>query len=367
LNIIQRYEINIKITKHFLKVFIVMSNTLWQWQAGFGNASYLRTNKLGFGMNTVNYGPTFNNNPPPSTFTNSITPVPGKFVFTDWQSSGYPIIYAPKDATELVSISNFLLAKYSSLPCTNQNDCIEFLWSNENIAITNRQYENIYTTGLTYNYDFGWVPCYPRQGTLVASAGYANTGSIGNGTLTNGPTYDETAQLGGFLQFDGTNDYVNLPSQDIFTNNSFTIELWMFPRDNSSNYVIFSAYGPGPNYNNRAIHVRLYTTGVIRFAFYNDDLDSSSGAYSYLAWQQLTLTYNASTDTSTIYVNGTSVATGSQGPFIETSAITVRLGNWFSQEYYYGNVGSCRVWSGVALTSTQITANYNAQKARYGL
>ena len=345
-----------------------MSNTLWQYQGGFGNASYLRTNKLGFGMNTVNYGPTFNNpSPPPSGFTNSITPVSGRFVFTDWQSSGYPIIYAPKDATEAISISNFLLTKYSALPCTTLGDCIEFLWGNENIAITNRQYENIYTTGLTYNYDFGWVPSYPMQGTLAASFGYANGGSIGNGTLTNGVAWDETIQKGGYAMFDGSNDYVALPSQDIFTNNSFTIELWMYPRNNSNNYVIFSAYGPGPNYNNRAIHVRLSTTGVIRFAFYNDDLDSSSGSFSYDVWQQLTLTYNYTTDTSTIYVNGTSKGSGSQGPFIEIAPITVRLGNWFSQEYYYGWIGSCRVYSGVALDSTQITANYNAQKARYGL
>ena len=343
-----------------------MSNTLWQYQGGFGNASYLRTNKLGFGMNTVNYGPTFNGNPPPSTFTNSITPVSGRFVFTDWQSSGYPIIYAPKDATEAISISNFLLTKYSALPCTTLGDCIEFLWGNENIAITNRQYENIYTTGLTYNYDFGWVPSYPMQGTLAASFGYANTGSIGNGTLTNGVTYDETAQRGGFAQFDGTNDYVALPSQDIFTNNSFTIELWMFPRNNSSNQVIFSVYKQTAN--NKAIHIRLFTSGAVRFGFYGDDLDSSAGAYSYLTWQQLTLTYNYTTDTSTIYINGTSVASGSAGPFTGVAPVTVELGAWTANsEYYYGNVGSCRVWSGVALNSTQITANYNAQKARYGL
>ena len=140
----------------------------------------------------------------------------------------------------------------------------------------------------------------------------------------------------------------------------------MFPRDNSSNQVIFSVYKQLAT--NQALHIRLFTNGSIRFGFLNDDLNSSTGAYSYLTWQQLTLTYNASTDTSTIYINGSSVASGSAGPFTGVAPVTVQLGAWTANsEYYYGNVGSCRVWSGVVLDSTQITANYNAQKARYGL
>jgi len=80
--------------------------------------------------------------------------------------------------------------------------------------LLNKDYESIVTDGLVLNFDAGFLPSYPGTG----SSWYDLGPSQSNGTLQNGPTFDS----GGWINFDGSNDYVSISSKSLV--GSFT---WM--------------------------------------------------------------------------------------------------------------------------------------------
>ena len=286
-------------------------------------------------------------------YWNGISPSVGGYTIYLNKGSNGPSIYAPVNDSELISYTNLIAgASYTTV-----DECFLYYSTQTDKMVFNADYPAISTNGLSLNLDAGFRPSYPATGSTWYDLCYGGT----SGTLINDPSFNSDS--GGSIVFDGSNDYVSLPSQTLFTNSSFTIALWIYPQLSVAG-VVFSAYGPGPGYNNSAIHIRLATNGTITFAFYNDDLNSSSGAFVNDSWQYLVCTYNFATDTSTIYVNGVSKATGNQGPFIETRTLTVRIGNWFAQEYYRGRVSSLNLYNR-ALTETEILQNYNAQLSRY--
>jgi hypothetical protein len=142
----------------------------------------------------------------------------------------------------------------------------------------------------------------------------------------------------------------------------------MYPTINGEgfNQMIFSSIGPGPNFNSKGVLIRLKDDTGILFAFYNDDLSTATGAYVYDVWQYVVCTYNYTTDTSTIYVNGVSKATGNNGPCTETGTMTTRIAQWFNQEYYFGRVSLCSLYNR-SLSQTEITQNFNATRGRFGI
>ena len=60
----------------------------------------------------------------------------------------------------------------------------------------------------------------------AGTTAYDASGNSNNGTLTNGPVWSTDAALGGAIQFDGTNDKVQLNPFD-GPLNSFTVSLWV--------------------------------------------------------------------------------------------------------------------------------------------
>ena len=308
----------------------------------------LKRGNFWIGTGDVAKGPTQQ-----TDYWNGISPSIGGYTIYLNKSSNGPSIYTAVNNSELIFYTNLI----AGTSYTTADECFLYYSTQTDKMVFNADYPAISTSGLALNLDAGFRPSYPATGASWYDLCSGGT----SGTLINDPSFN--ADSGGSIVFDGSNDYVSLPSQTLFTNSSFTIALWMYPQV-SSDGIIFSAYGPGPGLNNRAIHIRLTSTGVITFAFYNDDLTSSAGAFVNNEWQYLVCTYNFATDTSTIYVNGVSKATGNQGPFIETQTLTVRIGNWFAQEYYRGRVSSLNLYNR-SLSQTEILQNYNAQLSRY--
>ena len=81
---------------------------------------------------------------------------------------------------------------------------------------------DIIEDGLVLCLDAASKRSYPGTGTVWTDL----TGS-NNGTLTNGPTFD--AGNGGSIVFDGTDDYIQLPTSIQIYNTSYTIEAWINP------------------------------------------------------------------------------------------------------------------------------------------
>jgi hypothetical protein len=80
---------------------------------------------------------------------------------------------------------------------------------------------NIVRSGLALALDAADKNSYRGTGTTWKDL----SGNAYNGTLTNGPTFSNIN--GGTIVFDGTNDYVSIPSNSNFNNgNNITVEAW---------------------------------------------------------------------------------------------------------------------------------------------
>jgi len=316
----------------------------------------LRKGTVALGVTTSSVaGPTSN-----TGWYTGINPASGKYIIYKTAVSGDPDIFTPQTNQELFNL--VLMQGGSASNITSVSASLDWIATQSNLLAANLEYPNIITSGLSIHLDAGFAGSYPT----TASTWYDVSGNNNSGSLVNNPIYNAAAS--GSLIFDGTNTYANLPSQTaIFSNSSFTISLWVYPgsigvEDNSG--MVFSSIGPGPNYNNKAVLIRLEYISTIRFAFYNDDLTTTGWVPN--TWQNIVCTYNYTTDTSSIYLNGVLKTTGANGPCTETGTMTTKIANWFDQEYYLGNISLCSVYNR-SLSQTEITQNYNAVKGRFGL
>lgn len=222
--------------------------------------------------------------------------------------------------------------------------------------------KQIVSDGLVLALDAGNHRSYPGSGTAWTDL----SGNGNDGTLINGPTFDSAN--GGMFTLDASDEKITGPSSTtIFTNNSFTIEGWVNPNTTpKSEQVWFAAVGPVGG-TNKDIHLRIFSSGQLRFGFFADDLDSAGGVVSFGEWNHLVYTYDYDSDNSKIYHNGTEVASGTQGGFNDTSAF-VNIGYWqtSSGQTLEGSVSTAKVYNR-ALTAEEVLQNYNVLKSRFGL
>ena len=220
--------------------------------------------------------------------------------------------------------------------------------------------EEIVTDGLVLNLDAGDYASYPRSGTTW----YDLSGGGNNGTLTNGPTYDSANK--GSIVFDGANDYITIPQETgEFSNSSMTVEFWIKPHtiavggnvitmdrttfDGNTGIEIFFLGG-----QNGIISVR--GSGATRI--------DSTGTATLNEWNFVSVVYSGTT--AYIYINGVFDSSGSVQS-VNTTNYDFHIGIFPTLGYYYdGNIATFSIYNR-ALSSTEITQNFNALRGRYGI
>lgn len=198
----------------------------------------------------------------------------------------------------------------------------------------------------------------------------------GNTGVLVGATHDAAND---YFIFDGVNDYLKTPNIYSAMGNpdSFSAGVWVYPTLGgnvmsvaSTDTVPFSSY----HYSSMAI---LNSGGAKPyFGVWNGSgITSVSGtANSFNNWYHMVITYDAATTTLTGYVNGASI--GSQSVTYDSphddgettqylvfgATDTTNMGNG---NYFPGRMNEINIYSD-ALTATEVLANYNASKSRYG-
>ena len=182
-----------------------------------------------------------------------------------------------------------------------------------------------------------------------------------DGTLTNGATFNSAG--GGSVYFDATNDYVTAASssQFAFGTGDFTLECWIYPQSFST-YTHMIAL---PHQDTFALKANV-SDGAIYF------YSSAWTSYGYTSgwtlaintWQQVIFKRESSTGYA--YLNGDSK--GSRGSF--TNNFTAQVLN-IHNGYSGGEMAECkmaiiRIYNR-ALTSDEITNNFNNGRQRFGL
>lgn len=114
----------------------------------------------------------------------------------------------------------------------------------------------IITNGLVLNLDAGNPASYSGSGTTWTDL----SGNGNNGTLVNSPTYNANNQ--GYLSFNGSNTYVDLPASSSSFNvgsGDFTIETWVYPETADQYGHLFTLNGDGNNYAAVRLAMMKYT------------------------------------------------------------------------------------------------------------
>jgi hypothetical protein len=233
--------------------------------------------------------------------------------------------------------------------------------------------ENIVTSGLSLYLDAGYRPSYPSSGTT-----WNNMSGLsgGTGTLINGPTY--SSSNGGYITFDGSDDYANLGDFS-YNRTYFSVFIWLnFPTYHAgwdggtiNKWYVGGSNGTGnewsigPNNVNGPCPFGVtvqYGPGGSSTISVDDNVN-----YATNTWYYLGFTWNSGT--LKLYVNG--VERGSATTANTTAQTTTQplaIATFYNFTQYMTNlkVGVAKIYNRT-ISGTEITQNFNAQKSRYGL
>jgi hypothetical protein len=226
--------------------------------------------------------------------------------------------------------------------------------------VANIDYPNIVTSGMVLNLDAGYVPSYPRTGTTWSDL----SGNNNNGTLVNGPTFNSND--GGYISFDGTNDYVASFGTAIVPGGatSYTVSVWVYRnRNNVGSEEVLSQWTNATSSN---AFFFGFNNSNVRFSD-NWNNVSVTGAGTTGVWMNL-IGVNLGGSNAYIYLNGSLSATkGSALTYTGTGPFLIgRQGEFVGGEYFGGRISSVMVYNR-ALSAQEVLQNYNVLKTRFGL
>lgn len=179
-----------------------------------------------------------------------------------------------------------------------------------------------------------WWQFNQTSGDAIDSSG--NGYSLSNSNVTYG-----TGRIGNAAYFNGTDAYFSGTGPDL-ANSSFSVSTWIYA-NNLDRDQVWLNIGLNSNHD-EAMHLRLTTTGALRFGFYDDDLDTPDNTVSTGAWYQVIYMFDASNQARSIYVNGTEVASDiAAGNFIGTNDLT--LGSWQGAELWNGRIDDVQIYN----------------------
>ncbi len=294
---------------------------------------------------------------------NGPNPVAGKYQIFETAISGDPEVYSPQDDAELIKFARWKGA--TGADTGSAAAVLAWIGTQTNLMAANFEYESIVTNGLIVNLDAGFVGSYPT----TASTWYDISGNNNNGILTNGPTYNN-----GSIVFDGVDDYAYFTSPNSLLMPTFTVCSVITPITVNNNGTVVLT--------NESARLNL---GI--------SYGGANGAYFFVTGNNgqgingTQASYNFSFGTNTKYfvtwivdipgknfqfwVNGTQIwssnadlGTNFNNPNVNSFVLASRYGGGASQV----NIGiSTFQFYNKALSSTEITQNYNALKGRFGL
>ena len=210
------------------------------------------------------------------------------------------------------------------------------------------------TTNLVLHLDATNSSSYSGSGTTWTDL----SGNNYDGTLVNGVSYSSSD--GGYLDFDGTNDYVSFSSytQPAHTSStSFTWFIWVYPSESGTDNVIMG---------NRDVSGSNKWTKITpkRFEWvYPDHLDGTGTTVTANQWQNICITKNGSS--FTYYKNGSSIDTVTSSTSKDSNPF------YLGGDPVYNEHTNCRISIvavyDAALSASDVLQNYNVTKHLYGL
>ena len=184
---------------------------------------------------------------------------------------------------------------------------------------------------------------------------------VGDVTLTTGPNALNFTATGGAEE-----GYAQV-TPGVYFNHSWTAEGWVNVTS-VTNWARFFDFGNGALDDNVIIAVSKETTGYPALAIYPNANLISNTLLPLNQWVHLSATYNYTSQTGTLYMNGTQVAQASMTPKLQNNnQVLCYIGksNW-PDANLEGAVGELAIYP-FAMSGTEVLAQYNTRKTHYGL
>lgn len=201
----------------------------------------------------------------------------------------------------------------------------------------------------------------------VTSYDTRNDGTLNGYTFNDGTNNGMTIDNNSF-SFDGSNDYINVPDDNVLDfSSTFSISSWVY-FDTTGTFKIISGKGSGGSCSGYNYLLDFDNLQRIQFC------GGSGGAYkraittatySPNTWYHVTAVYTSVSDIK-IYVDGVSQAVTLDGSALQfnTNANALTIGQANSLNWYSGNMGTYSMYN-KALNSSEITEIYNAGRNAY--
>jgi len=196
--------------------------------------------------------------------------------------------------------------------------------------------------------------------SIVDLGGNNYNGLLGNGTVANMPFFDYYNK--GALKFDGSNDYITTGVSSIVPTSTapYTVSVWCYRNTNNSSHKELLAQWTYANSGNSFFFG--FQDSAVRFTD-NWNPITVSGAGNTNVWMNLVGVYTVSN--AYIYLNGVLAATkGSGFSYTGTGPFVIGRQGELNSEYFDGNIGNVLVYNR-ALSATEISQNYEAQKSKF--
>jgi len=193
-----------------------------------------------------------------------------------------------------------------------------------------------------------------------------SSGNGYDGTLFGEPQW-VAGQIGGALEFDGTNDYVELPIGSLISSlRSSTFATWVDFSNEGGGWQRIFDFGTGTTVN-MFLTPRIGTDGSMRFAItidtFNDEDQTTAPATLPSGWHQVVLTMNADENVHSLYLDGelaaqNTTARHTPSTLGETNQNWLGRSQYAADGYFDGRLDDFRIYDRV-LTPKQIEDLFN--------
>ena len=206
------------------------------------------------------------------------------------------------------------------------------------------------------------------------------SGNSAIGTLTNGPTY--SSSNGGFLSFDGTNDFVSVPSGIPQRTSQFTNEIWVYPTSLTGGVSGYSTLirmnGSRVGGGSGDFYFVLRDLGQVHCEIKNvtdtgyDSYTTSTNIIQVNNWYHIVQVIDRINGNLKFYVNGVSrldTSTSTFGIVTDSSIQIAQQGTNVNDQYarrLTGRVSNVKLYNR-ALTAAEVSQNFNALRGRFGI
>ena len=217
---------------------------------------------------------------------------------------------------------------------------------------------SVVTSGLVLHLDAGNSSSYGGTGTT-----WSDLSSSGNdGTLTNMDATNYSSSDGGYFTFDGNNEYVDVSGSETLT--AATFLAWCYKNGNQANgdALIFSRTGDETGMVFRKNQVGYEWNGARNTWSWENSLYTPN-----YEWIMMAVTVTSTSAIAYLFRDtGTTSSTNSVSHSSTTmSAINVGRDSALAGRYFAGRISVAMIYDR-ALSSTELTQNFDALKGRYG-